>query len=63
MQPGLEVGDIVTFESEHDGYPPETPFAVALVPLTSEQRERFEEWKRENGEPLPRLFVGKEVEA
>ncbi len=57
---GLEVGDIVTFSQEHDGFPPGTPFAVTVVPLTAAQRERFEEWKRDN--EVPRVFVGKEVQ-
>ncbi len=60
MQEGLEVGDIVTFDSEHDGYPPETPFAVALIPLTAAQREQFEEWKCRGGQIAA---MQKEIEA
>lgn len=60
---GLEVGDIVTFECEHDGFPPDTPFAVALVPLTAAQREKFEEWKRSEGKPLQYFSLQKELQA
>ncbi len=61
MQQRLEVGDIVTFDSEHDGYPPDTPFTVALIPLTAAQRERFEEWKRCGGQEV--AAMQKEIQA
>ncbi len=61
MRQGLEVGDIVTFDSEHDGYPPDTPFAVALIPLTAAQREQFEAWKRDGTYEL--FGMQKEIEA
>jgi hypothetical protein len=58
----LDVGDIVTFSQEHDGLPPGTPFAVALVPLTAAQRKKFEEHQREQGEK-PQYFIQKELQA